>query len=137
MQPINHVFLIDDDPVVNMINKKIINLSNFTAKVTIHTEAKKALAEMNEIIDTDPLGFPDIIFLDINMPEMDGWEFLEEFARFPDSIQNRCKIYMLTSSIDTNDIERSKTYTSVADFISKPLSVAWLEIITSRVNKIF
>ncbi len=137
MQAIQRVFLIDDDSIVNMINERIIKISNFTASVTCYLEARKALIDLNKIIDTEPDNFPDVIFLDINMPEVDGWEFLEEYSKFPSSVLSRCNVYMLTSSIDSNDIERAKTYDAVCDFISKPLSESWLEVIASRINKIF
>ncbi|MCX6188205.1 MAG: response regulator [Bacteroidetes bacterium] len=137
MQPIQSVFLIDDELIVNMINEKIIKNSNSSIEVTKFSDAKVALAQLIHIIETDPDQFPDVIFLDINMPGMNGWEFLDQYANFPPSILAVSNVYMLTSSIDSTDIEHSKEYTAVVDFISKPLSAAWLEIITSRVNTIF
>jgi len=137
MQNLHSIFLIDDDPVVNMINKKIINMANYTPKVTSFVDAKQALDELNRIIDTDPDDFPEIILLDINMPGMNGWQFLDEYSKLPDSAIRNSHVYMLTSSIDSADMEKSKSYKHVFDFISKPLSVAWLEIMASRRNTIF
>jgi CheY-like chemotaxis protein len=122
MERINRILLIDDDNIFNYLNKKIIEISQLTANVTSHVNAKKALNELKLICDSGADSFPDIIFLDINMPVMDGWEFLDEFEKFPESIVEKCRVYILTSSIDPNDIEKSKAYKSVKDFISKPLS---------------
>ena len=113
--------LVDDDPVTNLINKKLIGRNpNFI--VTAHTSALDALIVLKESKTSTPQNVPDAIFLDINMFVMDGWEFLENFKMLDDRTFAKCKIFMLSSSIDLDDIEKSKTYTSVRDFISKPLT---------------
>ena len=75
---------------------------------------------------------PKIVFLDINMPLMDGWEFLEEFERLPEPTRNKCYVIMLTSSIDTSDIERARRYSSVIEFVSKPLTKDKLKLLESQ-----
>ncbi len=122
MKQIKNILLIDDDNIFNFINKKIITMGNFAENVRSYIDAAKALAELNLLCEKGGDNFPDIIFLDINMPLMDGWEFLDEFERLPELYLRICKVYMLTSSIDPLDIEKSKTYKTVEDFISKPLS---------------
>ena len=114
--------LIDDDPVTNVINTRIIR-RHLSLQVIVFTDAFKALDQLKEWSTTRWHEFPDIIFLDINMPQMDGWDFLNEFQKLPDHVHQKCRIVMLTSSIDFSDIKRSKTYSSVTDFISKPLTV--------------
>jgi len=64
---------------------------------------------------------PDVIFIDINMPVMDGWEFLEEYKTLQENINTPIKIYILSSSVDKNDIMRSKEYNSVIDYVIKPV----------------
>lgn len=119
-QPIRSILLIDDDPIANMISTKIIERT-FALKVVAFTNAIEALQLLKEH-PSGPESFPAVIFLDINMPHMDGWEFLEEFQKLDKNILANCTVIMLTSSIDIEDIERSKTYNCVNDFISKPLT---------------
>src|SRR5690349_3883652 len=106
MQQVNSVLLIDDDSIFNMISKKIIQIAKFAPKVESYLDATAALDELKQLINSDPDEFPDVIFLDINMPEMDGWGFLDEFKKFPEFILKKCKIFMLTSSIDDHDIAK-------------------------------
>ncbi len=129
MQSINSVFLIDDEPMFNLINKKILQIAKFTDNVYCYVDASTALNELKQIVYSTPANFPGIIFLDINMPGMDGWEFLDEFNKFDDEIKNKCKVYMLTSSIDPFDIGRSNHYDVIYDFISKPLSIEKLAVL--------
>ena len=63
-----------------------------------------------------------MVFLDINMPGKNGWDFLDEFERMCDEIKKNCKVYMLTSSIDPSDVKKSQSYETVKDFIIKPLT---------------
>lgn len=117
-----HILLIDDDPVINMINKKIITLTLPSARVSAYTHAGLALEQLRRWAESDPAQLPDLIFLDINMPEVDGWEFLDELIALPQSIHQKTQVIMLTSSIDIGDIAKSRTYKPVRDFLSKPLS---------------
>jgi CheY-like chemotaxis protein len=118
----SHILLIDDDPIINMINDKIIAMTLPSARVSAYTHAGLALARLKHWAESDPTQLPDFIFLDINMPEVDGWEFLDEFVGLPQTVQQKTLVIMLTSSIDISDIARSRTYKPVYDFLSKPLS---------------
>ncbi|MDZ4757373.1 MAG: response regulator [Bacteroidota bacterium] len=120
---INSVFLIDDEPMFNLINQKILQIAKFTNNVYCYVDASTALKELRQLIDLDLSSFPNIIFLDINMPGMDGWEFLDAFSNFPINVKQYCKVYLLTSSIDPIDIGKSHNYDLIYDFISKPLSI--------------
>ena len=118
----SHILLIDDDPIINMINDKIITRTLPAARVSAYTHAGLALDRLKHWAESDPTQLPDLIFLDINMPEIDGWEFLDEFVALPQTVQQKTLVVMLTSSIDISDIARSRTYKPVRDFLSKPLS---------------
>jgi len=116
-----HIVLIDDDPITNFINTKLITMS-FDFTVTSFTSAGEALSDLRRRSASGFEALPDLIFLDINMPHMDGWEFLEEFKRLPDMPTDKSHIIMLSSSVDSEDRDRSKMYRCVHDFISKPLT---------------
>jgi CheY-like chemotaxis protein len=122
LKPAKKLLLIDDDPVTNVINTRIIGRLQ-TLQVSVFTNANDALHQLREWSTIQLVEFPDIIFLDINMPQMDGWDFLNEFEKLPGHVHGKCRVIMLTSSIDFSDIKRSKTYSTVTDFISKPLTL--------------
>lgn len=119
----SHIFLIDDDPITNMVNDKVITRNFPSARVSAYTHAGLALDLLKHWAESDPAQLPDFIFLDINMPEIDGWEFLDGFMALPQTVQQKTQVVMLTSSIDISDITKSKTYKPVLDFLSKPLSI--------------
>jgi CheY-like chemotaxis protein len=112
------ILLIDDDPVNNLVNTRIIQ-KNTGLDVVAYDSAHEALRHLSKSAPTD---FPGLIFLDINMPGMDGWKFLDALNAMPLELREECRIVMLTSSIDIHDIRKAKTYPFVQDFISKPLT---------------
>lgn len=124
---VKNVYLIDDDPVVNIISKKIIEKTGFAGKINVHQSAVKVIESLKILCEQNVNDFPELIFLDINMPVMNGWEFLDEFIKLKEEARNRCQIYMLTSSIDPSDMKKSQTYSCVKDFITKPLTKEKLE----------
>ena len=73
-----------------------------------------------------------ILFLDINMPGMDGWEFLEEYEKFSDDLKKQISIYMLSSSVDHRDKNKADAYKDVKGFISKPLTVETIILIAKK-----
>jgi CheY-like chemotaxis protein len=84
---------------------------------------KFAIDQLYEIQKKDPAKLPDYILLDINMPIMNGWEFLDEYKRLNIDPQGKTKIYIISSSVFSNDINKARSYPLVKDFISKPLNV--------------
>ncbi len=121
--------LIDDSEIDNMVNAHILSKNNIAKNIIVHSSANDALNYLSKIAADENMAVPDVILLDINMPIMNGFGFLVEFEKFDESLINNIKVIMLTSSVDPNDIRRSKEYKTVQAFISKPLSLEHLSTI--------
>ncbi|MBC7912968.1 MAG: response regulator [Pyrinomonadaceae bacterium] len=124
------VFIIDDDPIHQRIAQIMITKHQIFDEYVSYTEAAKALEfldQSSKLIDL----LPDVILLDLNMPVVDGWDFLEKFEKIRSNIVKNIQIYIVSSSVDDKDISRSQSYSSVLGFISKPLTP---EIIRRTLN---
>lgn len=116
------IYIIDDDKANNTLTKIMLEeagLSNFKQ----FRMAQEALDELKRVSDgkiTEE--YPTVILLDINMPAMDGWEFMNQFRNFPKEFIAVPQIYLLTSSDYPGDIEKAKNYPEVVDFLAKPIS---------------
>lgn len=117
--------LVDDDPINNMFNKMLINKIFPSATLISFEEPLKALNHLKESFDRSAIE-KTILLLDINMPVMSGWEFLDEFENMDQSIKEKLLIYILSSSINPTDIDKAKSNNNVIDFIEKPLSADFL-----------
>lgn len=115
------VFIIDDDVIHQRIAQIMIEKHHTYDSISSYTEATKALTFLQENLN-NVSELPDVILLDLNMPVMDGWDFLEEFKTFQSELAKSINIYIVSSSVDENDKVRAAAYSTVKGFVSKPLS---------------
>lgn len=120
------VLLVDDNPMDNMVHSQLITGSGFAKKTTTFETAKDTLEFLKK---ASPEELPQLIFLDIIMPVMDGFQFLEEFEKLGDGITSRCKIVMLSSSDSFKDLNRANKNKLVRKFLNKPLTIEMLAAI--------
>ncbi|MDB5120689.1 MAG: response regulator [Sphingobacteriales bacterium] len=120
------IFIIDDYSINLLIAKLTIKQHGFFEKITTYSEAQLALDYVINNQNNHAI-LPDVILLDLNMPVMDGWEFLDALEELASKLVNEVDIYILSSSLDLRDIQRSKKYVSVNGFLSKPLTTEMLE----------
>lgn len=120
-----HILLIDDNDIDNFITHHVISKAEIAEKITVKNSAIEALEYLRTIRD-DFEQFPDLIFLDVAMPLMDGFGFLNEIIKFPKLIENQCFVAMLTSSNNKDDIDRAMQYSVVKKYFNKPLKIEML-----------
>lgn len=118
--------LVDDDDVFNYIHSQIINQADDEAEVSNYRSSLEVLKLLKQTAENNE-DMPDVIFLDINMPEMNGFELLEELKKLPEDKLKQMKIFMVTSSLNEKDIERAMSYSIVKGFKGKPLTEEVIE----------
>jgi CheY-like chemotaxis protein len=116
----NKLVIIDDDPIDHFLMQHILQDNSYFDHTTYTMEPSLVLDFIEEN-SSDPDTLPDIIFLDLAMPQFDGWDFLDRFQSLIPALGKNIKVYILTSSVRPIDKERSKHYPFIKSFISKPL----------------
>jgi CheY-like chemotaxis protein len=127
------VMLVDDNDTDNFISKRIIEITGFSKRIEIKNSGKAALDYLKEN-ERKPENLPSVIFLDINMPVVDGFVFLYEFEKFSELVRSKCKVIILSSSDNKRDIDKIVNNNHVIKFITKPLTETALQEI--RLNNL-
>jgi CheY-like chemotaxis protein len=121
MKKIKNVCVIDDDKIFQYLTHRIISDTHLIKEIEIFSNGMDALHYL-ESVSFDKKKLPDIILLDLFMPVMDGWDFLKEYVDLQSKLAKKIPIYIISSSIDPIDIQKSKSINSVIDFIVKPMT---------------
>ncbi len=121
---VERTLLIDDSDIDLFIQRRFLEVYHFSSELQLFKSAEEALVWLKSIEVTQ---VPNIIFLDLNMPEFDGFAFLRAFKELPGEIQSRAKIVVLTSSNSSKDREQAFSFPNVIQFITKPLKQSDIE----------
>ncbi|MBL0104519.1 MAG: response regulator [Bacteroidetes bacterium] len=119
------ILLIDDDQISNFLHEEVLRQADPSCEVIIFRSSLEGLEFLNRAISSGE-NIPDYLFLDIRMPEMSGFELLDELVKLPEENLRKMKIYMLTSSLDEKDKLRSEEYPIIAGFRGKTLNAKML-----------
>lgn len=118
--------IIDDDPIFIFGLKKVMNSVDFAEEVLVYKNGEDALENLIAI-KGDKEALPEVILLDLNMPIMDGWQFLDEFTQV--KVNKKITVYIVSSSIDPLDYEKTKKYSHIENYIIKPVQTDDLKTI--------
>jgi len=127
------ICIIDDDDVYQYTMTRALKSDSLVKKILVFSDGEEALDFMiDNIASNDSL--PDVIFLDINMPIMDGWQFLEEYVKLKPRVGKQITIYMVTSSVDPVDVDRAAKFSEISDYLVKPIQPDQIRELVAAMN---
>ncbi len=129
---VEKTILIDDSDIDLFIQRRFLEVYNFSDTLVLYNSAEDALGWLKEMKGE---AAPDVIFLDLNMPEIDGFSFLNDFKNLPPEILSKCKIVVLTSSNSAKDREQAFSFENVIQFITKPIKQSDIEDLKMLINQ--
>jgi len=121
MKKVNIISIVDDDEIYTFLVKRTIDQTNLVDQIKVFGNGSDAIDFLTQNAD-NPDSLPEIILLDLSMPVMDGWGFIEEYIQLRPKLDKKITIYIVSSSISPHDIAKAKSISSVTDYIIKPIS---------------
>ncbi|PXY42631.1 response regulator [Flavobacterium cheongpyeongense] len=133
---LEQILCIDDDPITLMLSKKVISKAGFSDFISTAQNGEEALSFFNTLkySKDQPVKIPQLIFLDLNMPIMGGWEFLDHFTTSDYDEFNSVNVIVLSSTINPEDLAKAKKYPIIIDFLSKPITLQMLEYLKNKIE---
>lgn len=126
--------IVDDDSIYRFTMVKTLESTKLPMDIMVFSDGEEAINFMLDNLDQNSI-FPDVIFLDIDMPVMDGFQFMEEYIKIKPRVGKKITIYMVSSSLDPVDIERANSISAISDYIVKPIGLARLKKIIEGLLK--
>jgi CheY-like chemotaxis protein len=124
------VLLIDDDNITNFLHQSMLETADIAEDIMVAETVPEALAKLREMkIETS---FPDLIFVDLNMPGLSGWDFIEEYRGIKKDLNVNPVVVVLTTSLNPDDKKKADSLAEVAEFRRKPLTIGMVGEITSQ-----
>jgi len=136
-QMLDKILCVDDDQITLMLCKKVIERVGFANEIVTAQNGEEAIQYFTNLVETykldNSVSYPRLTLLDLNMPVMNGWEFLEAYTKngYQDVFKD-AKFIVLSSTIDPQDVDKTKVYSVVIDFLSKPITKEMLEALKER-----
>jgi two-component system chemotaxis response regulator CheY len=115
------IALVDDDKIFQLIATRTIRAGNFQGRILTFNNGAEALEYLEQNAN-NPDELPEVIFLDINMPVIDGWGFMEEYIQLKPQLRKPSRIYMVSSSVDSRDISRAQSFEDIREYVCKPVT---------------
>ncbi len=120
------IFIIDDDNMYQMLLTRTIRKINDRLNIVSLTNGEEALDHFKKLFAQNGQ-LPDLVLVDINMPVLDGWQFLDDLEAIRPGFKNEIPFYLISTSLDENDKNKAQENEYIRDFIIKPLPIEWLE----------